>query len=299
MAYKQPSDTVPPYDSPEHSFVHPGRYHSSGIPALHQIPEPRPTGNSQSFHEEQYHDPYNSDTHSLNRSSVEPWDSASQRQNSLSSHHTPSSHSSHLHNKPSHGGLSYIDEEGAYYHSDRQRPASAVMSNGDSRNDLEMRGLMGNAADMGRDDEGGPKIKFTEYQDSPHPYPPANYYRDPSQLYSWLLFPTGLDRLAAMLGIKAGQTPLGQAIERKKRGLGGQRWPVAAWSLAVCASSDRRMLRHSDDSSHRVRIGAEQSTHRFANCYQTKLQLYDWPNLECTHQHWGEILSASESGGSS
>lgn len=249
MAYRQPRDSAPPYDAQMQHPAHTSRplSHQSDDGITLHIPHPQPTGPMPSTRPDEggvadrYRDPYTAscDSSAFERaaSSVGPWDSASQRNASISSHHIPTSvplsdaaSSHHLRNKTSQGGLSYIDEEGAYYRSDALRPASAVMD----RNDVEMRGLMGGAADMGRyEEEGGPKVKFTEYQESPYPYPPASYYREPSQLYSRFLFPTGLDRLLALVGIKAGQTPLQQAIERKKRGIGGQRWPVAAWSLAV------------------------------------------------------------------
>lgn len=79
---------------------------------------------------------------------------------------SPSNPKRHIPNKPSYaGGLSYIDEEGAYYHSDATRPASAYAYKGD----VEMRGLMDDPAEMGR--EGERRVKFDQYETSPMAYP--------------------------------------------------------------------------------------------------------------------------------
>jgi hypothetical protein len=210
----------------------------------------------QTPYRQDYSDPYQT-APSLQRqpSSVGPWDSASQRDVNSSSNSLPQPTSQplsdgpsrHVHNKASiAGGLSYIDEEGKYYHSDRQRPASTLL---DHPEDVEMRGLMGNAADMGEED-GAPKVRFADYDSSPFAYP-QHYldkdqpYRQTSHLYTWLLFPTGLDRLLALFGVQAGKYPVQQAIDRKRRGIGGQKWPVAAWTLTVGEYFDfssRRLL---------------------------------------------------------
>jgi hypothetical protein len=219
-----------------------------------------------------YSDPYSYQEHegdygtdgsvratSVSRSSLGPWDSASQRQRQPSNpsfpapnwipNHTiplndtqPQPHSSsamnHVKQKPSYaGGLSYIDEEGLYYKSDSPRPASA-MANQD--HDLEMRGLVGSAAGMGmrntEEEEEPYRVKFQEFEQSPHPYPAAS---SPNSIVSrdgwWtpLLFPTGMDRVLGLCGVKGAKEPVEQAIERKRRGLGGQKWPVAAWGLAA------------------------------------------------------------------
>ena len=50
-------------------------------------------------------------------------------------------------------------------------------------------------------------------------------------LMEWLLCPTGLDRILPLLGYQP--IPLEEQIERKRQALGGQRWPFAAWSLAI------------------------------------------------------------------
>ncbi|KIR37830.1 rhomboid family membrane protein [Cryptococcus deuterogattii 99/473] len=47
----------------------------------------------------------------------------------------------------------------------------------------------------------------------------------------------GLDRLLSLFNIKAGAYPVEQAIERKKRGLGGQKYPVAAWNLTAAMTA--------------------------------------------------------------
>ncbi|ODO01676.1 hypothetical protein I350_06502 [Cryptococcus amylolentus CBS 6273] len=180
--------------------------------------------------------------------SLGPWDSASQR--SLPHHPTAfplpqanlvplggegSQMNGHVNKKPSQSGLSYIDEDGEYYHSERMRPASTNLSLAKGAEDMEM-GNVHPASSYGSDPYKDP------YQESPYPYPPPPHdanpsgfanYTTPSNLYTMLLFPTGLDRLLAMVGIKTGAYPIEQAIERKRRGLGGQRIPVATWALTA------------------------------------------------------------------
>jgi hypothetical protein len=191
--------------------------------------------------------------------SLGPWDSASQRYSanqssnrvSISNPHpqsviplkdslaTAPVSRNHLRQKPSVAGLSYIDEEGLYYKSDNPRPASLMAR---STHDLEMRGLVGSAAGMGTrqagiEEEEPFRIKFQEFEDSPYPYPSISKTRETRDRaevwWTVLLFPTGLDRLLGLFGVKWGREPVEQAIERKKRGLGGQKWPVAAWGMAV------------------------------------------------------------------
>jgi hypothetical protein len=167
-----------------------------------------------------------SETHGT-LSSLGPWDSASQR--SIGQSSVGPNSQQPLRNKPSYGGgLSYIDEDGEYYSSKTPRPAS----------DIEMRGLVHNSQPMGRDEskdvEFG-QVKGNDYGTSPFPYPTnQNQTRQkPSGIYSWLLFPTGLDRVLAMVGVNMGRLPVEQEIERKKRGIPGQRFPIAAWGLTI------------------------------------------------------------------
>lgn len=172
--------------------------------------------------------------HGTVASSLGPWDSASQR--SIASSSVPSQQQpQHLRNKPSYaGGLSYIDEEGAYYRSNTQRPAS----------EIEMRGLVNDPSPMAgrhqldgrdQDDVEFRGIKGNDYDTSPMAYPPNQtpMYKQPSGVQSWLLFPTGLDRVLAIFGVKMGKLPLEQEIERKRRGIPGQRFPVAVWTLTI------------------------------------------------------------------
>ncbi|WWC97876.1 hypothetical protein V866_004763 [Kwoniella sp. B9012] len=186
--------------------------------------------------------------------SLGPWDSASQRSlpyhpNQFPSHSIPLSDAGrsggHKDKAPSHGGLSYIDENGEYYHTNKPRPASTTLQMQDiERDEVEM-GLIGNTNRSSGGIEPNPYYSKDGYGESPYPYP-SSYTKDgynsgsggmrlrgPNTLYDFLLFPTGLDRLLALVGVKFGQYPIEQAIERKRRGIGGQRWPVAAWGLAV------------------------------------------------------------------
>jgi len=213
--------------------------------------DPLPQGDiGQQSNHTQYSNPYQTERSMLDRkpSTVGPWDSASQHDMSISDARSDQPHprgalgdqaedQRHVHQKPSYaGGLSYIDEEGAYYRSDERRPASYLDSH---RDDVEMRGLVGGAAGMGGADH---ERKYGDFDDSPsaYPEPPLTKgvaaLREPSNLHSWLLFPTGLDRLMALFGLNAGKYPLQQATERKRRGVGGQRWPIAAWTLTVGGS---------------------------------------------------------------
>ncbi|WWC64118.1 uncharacterized protein I303_106726 [Kwoniella dejecticola CBS 10117] len=204
--------------------------------------------------------------------SLGPWDSASQRSLPFHSNQSspyPNSNALHTH-QPSHiplsqidgqsgmgsyskshnakansyGGLSYIDENFEYFHTDQPRPASTTLqlSQDQARRDAVEMNLIG---DQQRASGGmeNPYYSFSSskdgyggYGESPYPYPTKNagmQLRGPNTLYDVLLFPTGLDRLLALVGVKNGQYPVEQAIERKRRGIGGQRWPVAAWGLAI------------------------------------------------------------------
>ena len=175
-----------------------------------------------------YSDPYadrpQSELHGT-VSSIGPWDSASQR----SIGHSSIGPQQNLRNKPSYaGGLSYIDEDGGYYSSKNQRPAS----------EIEMRGLVHDPSPMGRDDSKDVEfsaVKGNDYDTSPFPYPTHQppQHQKPSGVYSWLLFPTGLDRVLAMFGVNMGRLPVEQEIEQKRRGIPGQRFPIAAWTLTV------------------------------------------------------------------
>lgn len=119
--------------------------------------------------------PYVNNAAAQSEPTIGPWDSASQRSIPYASFPMPaptaaplsdnSSHAGqgqghgHLRNKPSTltaGGLSYIDEEGGYHRSPHNRPASYVGGMSTQKEDPygeeehEMRGLVTNAADMGR-----------------------------------------------------------------------------------------------------------------------------------------------------
>ncbi|WVO18280.1 hypothetical protein L204_105992 [Cryptococcus depauperatus] len=178
--------------------------------------------------------------------SLGPWDSASQR--SLP-HHSPATFplpqpalvpldgesGQHITKKSSNGGLSYIDENGEYYRSDKPRPASTIPDG--YNKSYEDRMEMGNVQPVSSYDD-NPNAKYSPCQDS-YPLQPEFSFGNvtkPSNLYTLLLFPTGLDRLLAIFNVKTGAYPVEQAIERKKRGLGGQRYPIAAWVLTVAMS---------------------------------------------------------------
>lgn len=260
-----------------------------------------------------YEGPSQSQPHSLKRapSSVGPWDSASQRDvpigDDAGSVPRPYTHqalsdtpSRHIPNKPSYaGGLSYIDEEGAYYRSDSQRPASAY-----KHDDVEMRGLMSDPGEMGGQ-ESGNKIKFTEYETSPMPYPAPDLdkgqsYGEPSHVYNWLLFPTGLDRLLALFGVSVGSSPPEQAAERKRRGVPGQRWPVAAWTLTAGTSyttaGSSEPVPDADTSHvwyHGIRACEESLPHGQRHRDKAHFQLHDRTVSLCAHQHRREVPSVS------
>jgi hypothetical protein len=187
-----------------------------------------------------YSNPYSNEDHPREypgtTSSLGPWDSASQRSIGQST----VGPQQHLRNKPSYaGGLSYIDEEGDYYRSNTQRPASEA--------GIEMRGLVHDPAPMsGRDDSRDIEfngIKGNDYDTSPFPYPTqqAPMYKNPSGVYSWLLLPTGLDRVLAIFGVNMGKLPIEQEVERKRRGIPGQRFPVAAWGLTASELESRQI----------------------------------------------------------
>ncbi|WWC91298.1 uncharacterized protein L201_006241 [Kwoniella dendrophila CBS 6074] len=208
--------------------------------------------------------------------SLGPWDSASQRslpyhynqRNLQTSNHPHSSlapghtsingvegnHSNSHNSKPSGtGGLSYIDEEGEYYRTDKNRPASTsgMLTNQERERDQVEMGLIGNTNQhsYGGMTNSNPYSyelnEYSKYEDSPYPYPSKNKdnpnggipLRGTNNLYDYLLFPTGLDRLLALFDVNFGQYPIEQAIERKRRGLGGQRYPIAAWCLTIVMTS--------------------------------------------------------------
>jgi hypothetical protein len=222
--------------------------------------------NRRSEHLDAYNDPYSSlspqrDGPVVGMSSVSigPWDSASQRSISDVSYQLPPSHNAplsdsqgglqagrHVKNKASNmtaGGLSYIDEDGDYYRSPHHRPASAHRKRED---ELEMHGLVSGAAGMGRrgsDPEHAVlngtygEGKYGQFEDGPLAWPPlgnvSTGLRQESKLMALLLFPTGLDRVLGLLGWEKAKVPIDQAIERKKRGVPGQRWPVVTWLLTA------------------------------------------------------------------
>lgn len=184
--------------------------------------------------------------------SIGPWDSASQR--SLPYHsqqsfplpqpsHMPLAGNDTLSSREKHFTDSYNGyEDGEYYHTDKVRPRSTALNGSGAFDTVEM----GNVRPVSSYDDD--PAKYASYHDHPsYPYPPlhqdqgqrqgqeAGYagFTRPSNLYSMLLFPTGLDRLLSLFNIKTGAYPVEQAIERKKRGLGGQKYPVAAWSLTA------------------------------------------------------------------
>ena len=204
-------------------------------------------------------------------------------------------------------GLNYIDEEGAYYQSEAQRPASMLMTDNRPGEDVEMRGLVRGAADMGGLEEGD-KVRFQKFNDSPnlHPSVPStksSRFSEPGSLYSLLLFPTGLDRLLALFGVKAGKFPIEQAIERKRRGIGGQRYPIAAWILTVgefqlAATLSDELIKltrlHSHDCLDDIRAYSQQQCHGITNRYQTTIQLHDWPIVRSPHQHRRAIRAVSK-----
>ncbi|WVQ81172.1 hypothetical protein IAT38_003294 [Cryptococcus sp. DSM 104549] len=242
-------------DSPGHAVGSGSGYAEQDVGLL----APGPYGYENPY--DQLDDPYR-DRALTASPSLGPWDSASQR--SLPYHHQPptaafplpqpthiplsasgsSGRGRHVDKKPSYGGLSYIDEDGEYYHSDKARPASTLLGKDDPAS-VELANVRpGSGYD--------PNDKYASYQDSPYPYPPSSHktgaggleeggqfshYTTPNHLYTMLLFPTGLDRLLALFGVKTGAYPVEQAIERKRRGLGGQRWPVAAWGLTVAMTA--------------------------------------------------------------
>ncbi|WWC73184.1 uncharacterized protein I206_107150 [Kwoniella pini CBS 10737] len=189
--------------------------------------------------------------------SLGPWDSASQRSlpfhsnqsnpypNLYQPSHIPLSQNSssiinntkHNPKAASYGGLSYIDENGEYFQTKYSRPASTTLQLENNQNDNVEMGLIGNL-DRSNGNIENPyySSSTSKYEESPYPYPTKNAgltLRGPNALYDFLLFPTGLDRLLALFGVKNGQYPIEQAIERKRRGIGGQRWPIAAWGLAI------------------------------------------------------------------
>ena len=238
---------------PQYAFPEPQLYPTGGMT---EELESTASHNRRESNGYNYENPYQE--HRPGSSSIGPWDSASQRSEVASTMHhnyslplptaAPLSGApSHIKNvgsfAPSMGGLSYIDEEGAYYRSESRRPASMLLSNEGKGDDLEMRGLVGGAGPMGgiyeEDQEGGRrKVHFPQYEESPNPYPPyqgneKDQWKEPSALYENILFPLGLDRLLALFGSSAGKFPLEQAIERKRRGIGGQRWPIATYTLVV------------------------------------------------------------------
>jgi hypothetical protein len=181
----------------------------------------------------EYSNPYGektpSETHGT-LSSLGPWDSAFQR--SIGQSTVGPISQQPLRNKPSYGGgLSYIDEEGNHYSSNTPRPASVMRPT----SDIEMRSLVYDSQPMGRDESKDVEFGQVKGNTSPFPYPTnQNQTRQkPSGVYSWLLFPTGLDRVLAMVGVNMGRLPVEQKMERKQRGIPGQRFPIASWGLTL------------------------------------------------------------------
>lgn len=230
----------PPRDNGQRSDAGGYRPHKEEM-LRDQYPQDRDIGQHQDRvhpdHSYEYDNPYTqrSEGHGTGGgSTIGPWDSASQRSIAATTVNGQHPHP-HIRNKPSSAGLSYIDEEGAYYRSNSQRPASEFMPVAE----IEMRGLVNDPSPMagrhGDRDVEFSGIKGNDYDTSPLSYSTNQMpkYQKPSGVYSWLLFPTGLDRVLAIFGVNMGRLPLEQEIERKKRGIPGQRFPVAAWGLTL------------------------------------------------------------------
>ena len=248
-AYDPYGDTTPQLDYDQRAR---GGYEDRAEETLRdQYPPQGDLGDRHDYHQNptrlhpndqyEYDNPYTprSDGHGAGGSTIGPWDSASQR--SVAATTVMDGVRPHLRNKPSSAGLSYIDEEGAYYKSNTQRPASEFMPVAE----IEMRGLVHDPSPMagrhGERDVEFDGIKGNDYDTSPLAYPTDQNpkYQKQNGVYSWLLFPTGLDRVLAIFGVNMGRLPLEQEIERKRRGIPGQRFPIAAWGLTVgeCPSS--------------------------------------------------------------
>lgn len=164
--------------------------------------------------------------------SIRPEDSASQQHRPIAyiPLSTSDDHSRHVKNKPSYlGGLSYIDENGEYHKSQYDRPASAMYPN----EAVEMQSLVSGAANMGM--ETALKVRLQGGSDSPldYPSPDDGTGRGRGGRWDWLLFSTGLDRIVPAFWTIRDCESIDQLVERKKRGLGGQRWPVAAWIMTI------------------------------------------------------------------
>lgn len=222
--------------------------------------------------------PYQMPTGASSEPTIGPWDSASQRSNSVRMTGPGAYNRTGVPGSGAAGGmgagvggLSGIDEERGYGNSGYGGQRTSQYGNGymgseynglggkddpyAQAEEYEMRGLVSNAAAMGSNIDGlrgvyGAGAGRTESysdpskypintSDSPYAWPPldnvsaAPHLRKESALMSVLLFPTGLDRLLALVGMNKGSFPIEQQIERKRHGVPGQRFPVATWVLTA------------------------------------------------------------------
>jgi hypothetical protein len=114
--------------------------------------------------------------------------------------------------------------------------------------DAESSGLISDAAAMGTNHK---QNDWTETDRDDY----ADRQLDMStSSFDGILFPTGLDRFLALFGITAVAVPIEQAIARKRRGLGEQRLPVAAWGLTI-GRLEGNTAHASNDSCSDIRAG--------------------------------------------
>ena len=239
----------------------------------YDTPDQAPTdGQGQGYGQSPYQVPAGANS----EPTIGPWDSASQRSNSVRTTGAGAYGRTGVAGASAPGGmaagaggLSGIDEERGYgnpgYGGQRQSQYGYTNMGPGGKDDpyaqaeeYEMRGLVSNAAAMGRTldntrgaygagggrtDSYGDPTSNGKYpintSDSPYAWPPldnvsgAPHLVKESALTSVLLFPTGLDRLLALVGMNKGSFPIEQQIERKRHGVPGQRFPVATWVLTA------------------------------------------------------------------
>ncbi len=113
-----------------------------------------------------------------------------------------------------------------------------------------------------------------------------------------VLFATGLDRVFRLVGVRMGESAE-QVVQRRRRGMPGQRWPVMAYTLTISECARCVICAGRSDPSHvchhGVRACREQQGAGQPHLHQALLQLYDRAVVDGAGQHWRALRAVHAS----